>query len=81
MLRFKDRCEKYLTLNHIAVVTVDSIPLTKEAEMPILSVIPDDTIDLDKGYYHFVYVLLHFNNEEGVDRQEDQVYTKEYLNG
>ena len=41
-------------------MTVKRILVTKEAEAPTISVIPDDTIDMDKGYYHGVYVLIHF---------------------
>ena len=33
---------------------------------------PDETVDPEKGSYHGVYVLLHFNNYDGVYRKEDQ---------
>ena len=46
--------------------------MTKEAEAPTISVIPDDTIDMDKGYYHGVYVLLNLTNKKVVDRRDYQ---------
>ena len=27
----------------------------------------EEAVDLDKGYYHGVYVLLNFNEQDGVD--------------
>ena len=33
----------------------------------------DETVGLEKGYYHGVYVLLQFNNEYGVDRKQEQI--------
>ena len=35
--------------------------------------IPDETIDLYKEYYHGVYVLLHFKMQYNFDRMEYQV--------
>ena len=40
--------------------------------MPIISVIPDETIYLYKGYYHGVYVLLNLTNKKVVDRRDYQ---------
>ena len=40
--------------------------------MPTIDVIPDDIIDLDKGYYHSVYAVLHFKKGGGVDSKEYQ---------
>ena len=34
--------------------------------------IPDKAVDLEKGLYHCVYLLLHFNNWYGVDRKGQQ---------
>ena len=34
--------------------------------------IPDEAVDLDKGYYHGVYILLKFNKEDDIDRKGDQ---------
>ena len=32
----------------------------------------DESIYLEKGYYHSVYVMLHFNNQGVVYRKEEQ---------
>ena len=53
-MRFQDGCEKDLTSNQLAAVTVERIPVTEEAEVPTISVIHDETIDLEKGHYHGV---------------------------
>ena len=36
-------------------------------EVPTITEIPDETIRLEKGCHHGVYVMLHFNREVGVD--------------
>ena len=41
--------------------------------MPRIDEKTDETVTLEKGYYHGVFVLLNFNKEDGVDRKEDQV--------
>ena len=43
--------------------------MSEEAEVPTISVIPDETIDLEEGYYPGVYVLLHFYKGDGIDRR------------
>ena len=42
--------------------------------------IPDEAVDLDKGYYHVVYVLLRFNIEDGIYINEDQTEMDTYFN-
>ena len=32
---------------------------------------------MDKGYYHFVYAMLRFNREVGVDSKEVQAYVED----
>ena len=46
--------------NKLTVVAVERIPDTGEDEVPLISVIPVETVYLDKGYYYGVYVLLKF---------------------
>ena len=46
LVRFWDGCEKDLTLNQLTVVTVERIPMTEEYEVPMISAIPCETIDL-----------------------------------
>ena len=62
MLRFQYGFKKVLRLNQISAVKVETITDTKEAELPTIYMIPDGTVDLDKWYYHGVYVLLKFKN-------------------
>ena len=59
-------------MNQLTAVTVDRIPMTKEAEVITISMKPQEEVDLYKGYYHSVCVLPHFNKEYGVDRNEEQ---------
>ena len=33
----------------------------------------------EKGYYHDVYILLHFNKEDGVNRRENNSDMESYL--
>ena len=47
-----------LILNDLSSLTVERIPDTKEAEVPTIYIIPDETVDLYKWYYHGVYMLL-----------------------
>ena len=63
LVRFQNGCEKYITLNQITNVALERISVTREAEMPIISVIYDNTIDLEKGYYHGFYFLINFDRE------------------
>ena len=69
MVRFKDGFEKDLISNQTTVITVDRIPDTKKDELTKVSMIPDKTVDLEKGYYHVIYVLLHFVMEDDTDRK------------
>ena len=69
-MRFQYGCEKYPTLNQLTIATLEKIPMTNEYEVPTISGIPDETIDLEKGYYHGLYVLLKFQKEFGVDKKE-----------
>ena len=52
--------------------------MTKEVEVPTINVIHDETIELDNGYYHGVYILLNFNKKGNVDRNEDQADMESY---
>ena len=36
--------------------------------MPIIPVIPYETVPSEKGYYH-VHVVIDFHNDDGVDSQ------------
>ena len=61
LVRFQDGCDKDLISNKLTVVIVDKTPMTKESGVSIIYTTPDETVDLEKGYYHDIYVLLQFN--------------------
>ena len=44
---FQDEFKKVLILNQLSAMTIKRIPEIKEAEVPTISTIPDDTVDLD----------------------------------
>ena len=41
LVRFQDRCEKFMTSNQLTVMKVERITMTKEAKVLKISVIPD----------------------------------------
>ena len=76
-MKFQDGCEKGLTSNILAAVVVGRIPVTKEAELPTIYDIPYKIVDLEKGNYHFFYVLLQFSKDGSADSKEEQVDMEE----
>ena len=48
ILRFQYGFKKVLILNQLSAVIVEKIPETKEADVPTISTIPDEIVDLDK---------------------------------
>ena len=61
LVKFQDGYDKDMTMNQITGVKLDRIPVTKEAEFPTIYAILDWEVDLEKGYYHGVYILIQFN--------------------
>ena len=59
--------QKYMSLNQLTVVIVEKIPEEKEPEVSEIAEIPEDQVELEKGYYCCVYVMLRFKNEVDVD--------------
>ena len=53
---FQGGCEKDLILNQLTVGTSEKSPMDEEPKVTTISVIPDETVDLEKGYYHGVYI-------------------------
>ena len=78
LVRFQDGYEKDITSNQLTEVAVDSFPVIKEDEVSTIYVIPDETVDFDKGYYHGIYYLLQFNKGGGIDSKQDQEYMYPY---
>ena len=46
---------------------VERIPEKKEPEVYEISEIPEDQVELEKGYYRCVYVILRFKQKAGID--------------
>ena len=55
LLRFKDKCEKDLTSNQLLYMTVEKITVNEKPEVTNIFVIPDNTVDSEKGLYHCAY--------------------------
>ena len=52
---------------------VDTNPVNKEAKVTTISTKPEYEVDLQKVYYHRVYVLIQFNKEDGVDINQEHI--------
>ena len=51
---------------------VEKSPVEEEPEVPMISEIPEEQVTSEKGYYHGVYVIMHFNNPYGVGSKKEQ---------
>ena len=60
LVMFQGGWEKDLASNKLTVVIVDSRPVNKEAKVPTISKKLEESVDLEEGYYHGVYVFLLF---------------------
>ena len=49
---------------------VDKRPVEEEPKIPMIPETPEEQVTLEKGYYHVVHVILNFNKEDGVERNE-----------
>ena len=67
LLRFQYGCEKNLSSNQITTVIVEKIPEEKEPEVSAIPEIPEEQVELDKGYYRYFCIMLWFLKEVGVD--------------
>ena len=72
LMGFQDGCENYLNSDQLTDVIAEKIPMEEEPQVPTIYVIPDEKFPSEKGYYYGVYVMLHFNKEEGVNMKEYQ---------
>ena len=66
-VRFHDGCKDNLSSNQIIIVIVEKIPEENEPEVSEIADIPEEQVELEKGYYCCVYVMLRFKNEVSVD--------------
>ena len=46
--------------------------MDEESEVPIISVMPDDTVDLEKVFCHGFYAMQNFTNMDVVGGKYDQ---------
>ena len=60
LVRFQYGCKKNLSSNQLNIVIVENIPGEKEPEVSEISEISEEQIELEKGYYRCVYVMLWF---------------------
>ena len=51
---------------------VEKSLVEEEPKVPMITDIPKEQVTLEKVYYPGVWVMLHFNNEDGVYRKEDK---------
>ena len=71
-MRFQNGCKNNLSSNQLTVVIVDKIPMEEEPLVSTIPEIPEDNVDIQKGYYRCVYVLLQLKTEEEIDSKEEQ---------
>ena len=77
-MRFQDGFEKNISSNQLTIVVVDKIPEENKPEVFTNPEISEEQVTLDQGYYHYVYVMLKFKKEFGVDRKEYQADVGDY---
>ena len=78
LVRFQNGCENNLSSNQLTIVIVEKIREDKEPEVSIIAEIPEDQVELDKGYYCCVYVMIRFLNEVIVGSKEEQAGVEDY---
>ena len=57
---FQRGCENNMFSNQLTILIVEKILEEKEPEVFAIPEIPEDQVELDKGYYCCVHVMLHF---------------------
>ena len=58
LVRFQDGCKNNMSSNQLTIVIVENIPEEKEPEVFEIPDIPEEQVELEKGYYLSVYVML-----------------------
>ena len=51
LVRFQNGCENNLSSNQLTIVTVEKITEEKEPEVSEITEIPEEQVELEKGYY------------------------------
>ena len=73
LVRFHDGCEKNLSSNQLTVVAAHEILVADAPLVSTIPEIPEYNVEIHKGYYRCVYVLLQFKTEETIDNKEEQM--------
>ena len=73
LARFHNGCKKNLSSNQLTVVIVEKILVEEEPEVSKIPDIPEYQLELEKGYYSCVYVMIQLKKEVGVESKEEQV--------
>ena len=71
LVRFQNGCENNLSSNQLTIVIEEKIPEENKTEVFKNPEIPEEQITLDQGYYRYVYVIIWFKKEVGVDIKEE----------
>ena len=58
--RFHNGCQKNLSSNQLTVVIIEKIQVEEEPEVCAIPEIPEEKVELEKGYYLCVYIMLQF---------------------
>ena len=62
MVRFQYGCKNNLSNNQLTVVIVEKIPVEEEPEVSTIPDILEEQVELEKGYYRCVVIMLRFLN-------------------
>ena len=78
MVRFQYGCKNNLSNNQLTVVIVEKIPVEEEPEVSTIPDILEEQVELEKGYYRCVVIMLRFLNQVGVETNLQQTYMQDY---
>ena len=70
LVRFQNGCKKNTSSNQLTVVIVEKITVEEEPEVSTIPEIPDEQVELEKGYYCCVYVMLQLKKEVGAESND-----------
>ena len=71
--KFGTRVEASKYCTDVTPPTVEKIPVEEEPEVPIIPVIPDQPVPLEKVYYHGVLGLINYNKQGRVCKKEEHL--------
>ena len=73
LVRFHDGCKNNMSWNQLTVVAAHEILVEEAPLVSTIPEIPEDIVEIHKGYYVFVYVLLHLKTEDIIYNKEEQM--------